>query len=287
MTVPSILEDFTHMIDFDAAAEILARLSFVACGGGGLKIPVGMTMESKGVTLLNHFGATELGALAPIFQPESDYDWRYLRIRSDLGLELETIDPKSRSCKLLGYPFAWNTKYELQDRLERNPLNEREVRILGRNDDLIVLATGEKVLPHTLEQAIEQHPLVRRAIAFGDGQSELGLLVEPIDEQLSADELVEKIWPSVLAANSLMDHHAWVSARSAILIKPTDKFIPLSDKGSAQRKEVYNTFETEIASIYQKLELSQPSEEIAPFNVKQVEETLRSMVTCVCLRKQD
>ncbi|KAL9583819.1 MAG: hypothetical protein Q9212_002492, partial [Teloschistes hypoglaucus] len=282
MTVPSILEDFTHMGEFDVAAQILARLKFVACGGGGLKLPVGMALESKGVTLLNHFGATELGALAPIFQPESGYDWRYLRVRSDLGLELETLEPKSRLCKLVGYPFAWNTNFELQDRLERNPLNEREVKILGRNDDLIVLATGEKVLPHPLEQAIEQHPLVRRAIAFGNGQTELGLLVDPMDEKLSADDLVEEIWPSVLAANSLMDHHAWVSARSAILVKPSDKSIPLSDKGSAQRREVYKIFETEIASVYQRLEASQAGEGVAPLDLEQIEGTLRSMAQ-LCL----
>ncbi|KAL8628329.1 hypothetical protein Q9189_005950 [Teloschistes chrysophthalmus] len=282
MTVPSILEDFTHMGEFDVAAQILARLKFVACGGGGLKIPVEMTLESKGVTLLNHFGATELGTLAPIFQPESDYDWRYLRVRSDLGLELQTLEPKSRLCKLVGYPFAWNTNFELQDRLERNPLNEREVKILGRNDDLIVLATGEKVLPHPLEQAIEQHPLVRRAIAFGNGQTEFGFLVDPMDEKISAIDLIEKIWPSVLAANSLMDHHAWVSARSAILVKPLDKSIPLSDKGSAQRREVYKIFETEIASVYQRLEASQASEGGAPFDLEHVEETLRSMAP-LCL----
>ena len=106
MTVPSILEEFTLMNDFPAAVGLLAKLRFVACGGGGLKLSVGLALESNHVTVLNHFGATELGALAPIFQPGSDYDWRYLRVRSDLGLKIEITDPVSSSCKLVGHPFA-------------------------------------------------------------------------------------------------------------------------------------------------------------------------------------
>ena len=57
-----------------------------------------------------------------------------------------------------------------------------------------MLATGEKVLPHPLERALEQHPSVRRAIVFGSGQFELGLLVEPIDERATVKDLVEEIW---------------------------------------------------------------------------------------------
>lgn len=201
MTVPSILEDFTLMRDFPAVAKLLAKLKFVACGGGGLKLSIGLTLESNHVTVLNHFGATELGALAPIFQPGTDYNWRYLRVRSDLGLKVEMTDQVSRSCKLIGHPFAWNSKFELQDQLEFNPKNKSEVRILGQNDDLLVLATGEKVLPHPLEQAMEQHPSIRRAIAFGNGQSELGILIEPISERLDHDTFIEEVWPNVLAAN--------------------------------------------------------------------------------------
>ena len=289
MTVPSILEDFTLMTDFPAAAGLLAKLKFVACGGGGLKLSVGLALESNHVTLLNHFGATELGALAPIFQPDSNYDWRYLRVRSDLGLQVEVTDLVSGSCKLIGYPFAWKSKFELQDQLEFNPRNKYEVRILGRNDDLLVLATGEKVLPHPLEQAMEQHPSIRRAIAFGNGQSEIGILIEPISEELDPDAFIEEIWPNVLAANKLMDSHAWISTKSAVLVKTAHKEIPLSDKGSPQRKEVYKAFEHEIAAVYSKLEgeVSQANREFGPFDFENVEETLWAMVqACLCTDKE-
>ena len=266
------------MNDFAAAAKVLARLNFVVCGGGGLKESVGMALESQNVTLVNHFGATELGALAPIFQPDSGYDWRYLRVRSDLGVKLEILEHESHSCKLVGYPFAWDSEFELQDRLEYNPFDKSEVKILGRNDDVLVLATGEKVLPHPLERALEQHPSVHRAIVFGSGQFELGLLVEPINERATVKDFVEEIWPSILSANTLMDSHAWISTKFAIIVKPPGKDIPLSDKGSVRRKEVYQIFESEITSVYAKLECAQTNENVAPFDFVHAEDTLRSMV---------
>lgn len=110
---------------------------------------------------------------------------------------------------------------------------------------------------------MEQHSSIRRAIAFGNGQFELGILIEPINEQVDPDIFIKEIWPTVLAANRLMDSHAWISTKSAILIKPANKQIPLSDKGSPQRKEVYNTFEPEIAALYSKLEGCQANEDIS------------------------
>ena len=58
---------------------------------------------------------------------------------------------------------------------------------------------------------------------------------------------------SVLSANTLVDSHAWICTKSAIIIKPPGKDIPLSDKGSVQRKEVYQMFESDIPSVYVKL----------------------------------
>lgn len=112
MTVPTILEDITLMPDFSSnAAPKLVKLAFVAVGGGGIKDAVGSKLASHGIPLLNHFGATELGALTPIFYPGDDYDWRYLRLRTDLGLKLEAKEAQSskfeRSCAQL--QTHWNS----------------------------------------------------------------------------------------------------------------------------------------------------------------------------------
>ena len=173
MTVPTIMEEIVQITNFPSNLAEIVDLDFVAVGGGGMRTAVADALHQNGVKLLNHFGATELGALAPIFRPTAEYDHRYLRLRTDLDLRLIFLDKdpnpdSARPCKLVGYPFAWNSEFELQDALENNPRQPTsEVRILGRNDDLVVLATGEKVMPTSFEQIIENHPLVKTAVVVG------------------------------------------------------------------------------------------------------------------------
>ena len=283
MSVPTILEDITLLPNFESdAAPQLAKLDFVAVGGGAIKAQVGSRLHDHGSILLNHFGATELGALAPIFQPDQDYDWKYLRLRSDLNLKLETIkskDDQTQICKLIGYPFAWDSPFELQDCLEMNPLKEGlEVKILGRNDDLIVLSTGEKVLPYVHERLLESHPMVKRAVVFGNGQFELGVLVEPLPGMIGLkDAFVDSVWQLLQKSNDSMDSHARISTKNAILVKPDSKQIPLTDKGSVQRKQVYATFDAEIATVYSQLLLNNDDASVTPFNSENPKITVREL----------
>ena len=254
MTVPTILEEIVQ----GSAAKKLGSLDFVVVGGGPIKNAVAETLRANDVNLLNHFGATELGALAPIFRPGRSYDWKYLRLRTDLGLQLKRTEPSAGANsghKLVGRPFGSKTEFELQDSVEINPLNpEVEVRLTGRKDDLLVLATGEKVSPHSMELILERDPRVKRAVVFGTGQFEVGLLVDPISPVINSDEFIESLWPVILDANKKVDQHACITTKAAILLKPPGKSIPLSDKGSLQRKEVYSAFESEISSVYDRLE---------------------------------
>lgn len=288
MTVPTLVEEISLLPNFECdIAPQLATLDFLAVGGGGIKAAVGSKLHRNGVTLLNHFGATELGALAPVFHPDKDYDWQYLRLRQDLNLKLEIVEPKedqAHICKLIGYPFAWNTPFELQDRLEANPLKpDLEVKILGRNDDLIVLATGEKVLPYILEKSLESHSLVKRAVVFGNGRFEIGVLLEPFSNDVSSREaFIDSVWPQLLEANKSMDSHARILSKSAILVKLDSKDIPLTDKGSVRRKEVYALYEADIDAVYLQLLLSNNDGLAAPFDLENPKNIVKELVqSCI------
>jgi nucleoside-diphosphate-sugar epimerase len=283
MTVPTIMEDITSSEDFSNAARVLASLDFIAVGGGGLKQSTGYKLHKMGVKILNHFGATELGALSPIFRPDKDYDYNYLRVRSDLGLKLCSLNSKlhgERACKLIGYPFGWDCAFELQDRLEYNPLKPHsEVKILGRNDDIIVLATGEKVQPSIFERALEQESSIRRAIMFGHGQNETGVLIEPSSNIFGDEDLfLREVWPSIQQANRLIDGQGRISSKSAILIKPDDKELPLSEKGVPQRKRVYSVFNTEIEALYRQLETGKSKDSAMDINLDDIKGSFRRMV---------
>nr|POF15330.1 non-canonical non-ribosomal peptide synthetase fub8 [Quercus suber] len=290
MTVPSILEDMVADMDASACHDedfaTLTSLDFVAVGGGSMSEALGVKLHGRGVRLLNHYGATEIGALAPIFFPDQTYDWRYLRLRKDIGLDLrvtENIEGDqlgAHRCRLVGYPFGWNTEFEIQDELECNPDQPAsEVRILGRMDDLIVLATGEKVRPQPLEQAILQCPNVKTAVVFGSGQFELGALIEPVlasNGTASPTELVEIVWRYVLEGNRSMDGHAQITSRDALIV--TSAPIPRTDKGSVARKEVESKFAADIASVYERLQSPQQNGDSIFLDQSQIQQHIRQLV---------
>lgn len=285
MTVPTILEEITQA----SAAQGLASLDFVVVGGGPIKPAVANNLRENGVSLLNHFGATELGALAPIFRPQKSYDWHYLRLRNDLGLQLRQLEPNDANLeyKLSGRPFGAKTDFELQDSLVVNPLNPtREVKLMGRKDDLLVLATGEKVSPQVMEDSLSQDCRIKRAIVFGNGQFEVGVLIEPAAEnECSEADFVESIWPSILDANNKVDQHAVVSTKAAVLVKSSAKDIPLSDKGFPQRKDVYSVFESEIKSVYDRMEQSTFSINLTDLDNANLRKSVQEVVQS-CLPKR-
>ena len=73
MTVPSILEEL-YLLQDGSGIDVLRKLRFVAVGGAPMKSSVAEPLASAGVPLLNHWGVTEIGAIAPIFVPHSEYD---------------------------------------------------------------------------------------------------------------------------------------------------------------------------------------------------------------------
>ncbi|KAL1623267.1 putative NRPS-like protein biosynthetic cluster [Neofusicoccum ribis] len=286
MTVPSILEDMLALpaaADRNRALSSLRGLRFVAVGGGPLGPDAGAALAAAAVPVLNHYGATEIGAIAPIFQPGPEYDYRYLRLRTDLGLQLhpvaETQGDGPRRYKLVGRPFGWGRTFEIQDEIVKRPdAVHVEVRILGRRDDLIVLSNGEKVVPRSLEQALSLDQAIRTAVCVGQGFFELALLVEPSGSMPGGDEaFVDHVWRLVAELNPSLDRHARISSRRAIIVKPAGKTIPRSDKGSVMRREVQTVFEKEICAAYEALELESSSTDVA-LDVGQLGGSVRKLV---------
>lgn len=254
MTVPTILEDIYSEEHF---LHSLLHLDFVAIGGGAIKPALGEQVVARGVKLLNHYGATEIGAIAPIFCPDDDYEWRYLRLRTDMDLEVCDIGHQGEGgkmqCQLVGHPFGWDEKFVVQDILERRPASQHiEVKILGRRDDMIVLSTGEKVIPQGLEETLTATGCVKTAIVFGQHRPEVGVIIEPVNT-LSSEEkqpFIDFVWQVIQQENNHLDRHARVASRYMVILKPPHKTVPRSDKGSVMRKDAYEVFQEEIDTAY-------------------------------------
>lgn len=108
------------------------------------------------------------------------------------------------------------------------------VRLVGRATDLIVTAAGARVDAAVIAAALEQGPLVRRAVITGDGRPSIGALLELDPEELRAwaaarsapftglEDLIG--WPELHAAleqgvsvaNEMLPPEAWVRVFRAL-----------------------------------------------------------------------
>jgi hypothetical protein len=75
------------------------------------------------------------------------------------------------------------------------PCTHRALSI-GRVDDVLILASGENVVPAPMEDIIMSSPLVGGVLVFGRGRNQVGVLLE-LRLGVQVDDLVEfrnKIW---------------------------------------------------------------------------------------------
>ncbi|RAK98995.1 putative NRPS-like enzyme [Aspergillus ibericus CBS 121593] len=283
MSVPSILEDMS-LAPQDDGVHTLATLDFVTFGGGLLPPIVGDRLAAAGVKIVNHYGTTESGPLAPFFVPPRSYNWHYFRLRRDMRLSIKEIAPADgeRRFRLTTYPFGWDQPFEIQDQLVCNPEHPTtDFNAVGRTDDLLVLATGEKVLPQILESQLVESGLVKSAIAFGDQQFEIGVIIEPKTPVATSDgaqALKEAVWPVILRAGEKMDDHAKISSVEAVIVVPAGTVIPRTDKGSIARREVYKLFEAEISQVYHNLESRGTDGPVTPLDPGNLEEGILEIV---------
>ena len=124
-------------------------------------------------------------------------------------------------------------------------------KYVGRLDDRVTLATGEKVLPVPVEGRIRQDPLVKEAVVFGVGRDVPGLLVFRSESarDLADDEFVQKIWPTTESANSKSESFSQIG-RDMIIPLSADQTYAQTDKGTIVRAKLYLQFQDVIEKAY-------------------------------------
>jgi nucleoside-diphosphate-sugar epimerase len=260
LIVPSILQDITELPN-NQGIDSLRTLRYIACGGGALSPSVGEKLVAAGVKIINGFGGTEVGSLGILQPPGPDRDWKCFRLRQDLGCivkPIETAQPgETTRYRISVRPPGWTEDFEISDYFITSAKRSgQDFQPTSRADDVLVLKTGEKVQPHTLETMLSERADVRAALAFGDGQFEIGVMIEPAHFISSPQitELRDRLWPTIVEAGKLMDAHARVSCREAIVILIPGQNFPRSAKGSILRKAAYEEFRAEIEAAYARIE---------------------------------
>lgn len=134
---------------------------------------------------------------------------------------------------------------------------------------IIVFSNSEKLNPVTIEEQVEQHPLVKGALVIGSGRSQAGLLVEPHKQPENDNEeqqLLDSIWPSVEEVNKVTVAHGQIGRRFIMLSNPR-KPLPRGGKGAIQRASTVKLYRAEIDRLYEKADEILDTD-IVPINVE-------------------
>ncbi|KAK7998983.1 hypothetical protein PG991_014658 [Apiospora marii] len=282
MTVPFLLDDICNLPD-EEGIKALAHMDVVGTGGAALSAGVGYRLAAGGVKLLNFYGVTETGPLSLTFVPTADYDWRFFRLRNDIEFKIAELEPRGneRRFRLTVFTPGKKEGFEIADQLIRNEKHpETDFAVVGRDDDIIVLATGEKTDPLILENMLNGAPMVKSAVAFGDSRFNLGVIVESqheLNTPEAASAFRDFVWSVVEAAGQKMDSSARVPSADAIIIVPTSMTVPRTDKGSIARKEAHALLTKEIDQVYKKLLLA-ATDATGLLDLDNVEESLSALV---------
>ncbi|KAJ6155202.1 AMP-dependent synthetase/ligase [Penicillium chermesinum] len=204
-----------------------------------------------------------------ITRPAGDSCWNYLKFFDNLlpTIWMKPIGQSLYECVYLaGHPALTTSNaqeppgsFHSKDVFMPHPTMPNRWKYVSRLDDRITLMNGEKVLPLSIEGHIKQDPLVHEAVVVGLGRAAPGLLIfRPPDadtEELSEDEYLRAVWPTIEEANSEAEGFSQIS-RDLVAILPYDSSFPRTDKGSMIRAQVYSRYAENIDELYASAETS-------------------------------
>ncbi|TFK46704.1 putative aminoadipate reductase [Heliocybe sulcata] len=286
IAVPSFFEAWAHSPD---AIEFLAKMEICTFAGGPLSTKAGDALVARGVKLNTTYGGTEFGApsymldidpdcKAPGIIWKSTKEWAWIRLcermkarwvdQGDGTYELHMLTNERHQLSVENLP---DTKgYATSDLWEKHPTIEGLWRLVGRTDDVLVLASGEKTVPPPIEGHILHNPLVQGTLMFGRGRDQVGILIEPklthaIDpkDEKAVINFRNIIWPTVEEANKEAPAFSRIF-KEMILITDPAKPMARAAKGTVQRKMTLALYAEEIDALYDTVDSSMSVEGVDP-----------------------
>ncbi|KZP33068.1 acetyl-CoA synthetase-like protein [Athelia psychrophila] len=241
--------------------EWLKTKDFLAFGGGPLSVKTGDALSRAGVNLVNVYGATEIGNVCRFLTDtteRSPEDWNYIQFsdktnvrwvpQADGSFESQFLDTEVHRVSVHNLPDVKG--YATNDCWVPHPTRPNLWRIVGRLDDVLVLATGEKMVPAPTEDLIMSSPLVTGTVVFGRGRHQVGLLLEPAPGAVVEDlsEFRNRIWPLVEEANKIAPKFGRV-IKETIIFTAADRPMKRTGKGTVAKKATMKAYAAEIDAL--------------------------------------
>ncbi|KAF2135751.1 uncharacterized protein K452DRAFT_164934 [Aplosporella prunicola CBS 121167] len=289
--VPSHIERWASMPE--THAYLAQQLKALAYCGAPLGADAGSLLSAKGVNLQPYFAATETGGMSLFLPGErsraQNGGWTRFRVaphcrvrvvpRRGEGSE-EEGDGLAELVFLRGprhTPSVFNTEFAGEPAYTTGDLVVPETedgvpyfRFYGREDDQLLLSTGEKTNPAPIEAALLQDANVGGVVLFGDGKQQNGALVQASAAYLSREEKEEEdgtltrdeklarfrtaIAPALANANALAPSHSFIFPE--LVLRADHGPFELTAKGTVRRRHTLHAFARDIEQAYAEVERS-------------------------------
>ncbi|KAG4425536.1 hypothetical protein IFR04_001233 [Cadophora malorum] len=253
------------LAESERGIQALKDCKLVLFGGSSCPDDLGDELVNKGVYLVGHYGATEMGQLMTSFRPVEDKAWNYVRPLPATTPYISMVPQGNDTfeCVVLdGLPSKVVSNHDdppnsfkTSDLFSPHPTIYNAWKYLGRLDDRVTLVNGEKVLPVPYEHQVRQSELVREACVFGVGRAFPGLIIVPSEHAMgmSKEQILESLSSVVQAANSRVEAFSQISL-DMVRILDVGADYPCTDKGTMIRAAFYKKFESLINSTYEEFE---------------------------------
>ncbi|KAJ7916044.1 putative aminoadipate reductase [Mycena leptocephala] len=244
----------------------LKTLKLVIYSGGPLPSRVGDHLFSHGVNIVQIYGGTEFGIPTVLKRRKAEMDageWAWMRFspRGDGTFECQFLTtPETHQISVQNLPDVKG--YSTKDLYERHPTKPDLYRIVGRLDDVLIMANGEKTVPGPMEDIMLANPLIVGAVMFGHERNQVGVLIEPnpqhkldpVDEQQVA-KFRNLIWPVIEEANENAPAFARIYKEMILVTQPGRPMVRVP-KGTVIKKRTIALYKQEIEKLYDTIEAS-------------------------------
>ena len=243
----------------DGGLHTLRQMELVGVGGAALPQHVGDHLVQKSVKLVSRFGSAECGFLMSSHRDyANDQEWQYLRSNASPYLKLEPQEDGLAELVILpSWPHMAKRNrddgsYATADLFAAHPTIPNAWKYHSRADSQLTLITGKKFDPAPLEDAVSTSPLLSDVLIFGNGQQCPGALLFRATNtaEMTDDELLSALWPSIESLNAESQAHTRLS-KSMVTVMPKDApGLEKSSKGTIMRGQAEKRYAPEIARAY-------------------------------------
>ncbi|KAJ7625844.1 acetyl-CoA synthetase-like protein, partial [Roridomyces roridus] len=278
LAAPTMIAEWSTLKE---SVAYLKTLEIVTFGGAPLAEQIGDELVAQGVNLVLSYGGTEFGPVDVLKRRGNvdASDWSWIQISQGVRVRWVSQGDETFECQFLviipGLIDFLSTipetphlavenlpdtrGYATKDLFRRHPTN---CDLVGRLDDVVIMANGEKTVPGPMEDIILSSPFIRGAVMFGRERNQVGVLVEPHGEyQLDPSDREQLasfrnlIWPAMEVANKNAPSFAKIY-HEMILVTLLGKPMVRAAKGTVIRKATIGLYEQEIEALYATIENS-------------------------------